>query len=111
MKTDYTIFRTDGTEEQGSIDWPVEPGYDRINKLVAPIIGVGNAEWEHVSVLHNDAHHDMFVDETGQLKDLPLNEKATAIYRNFAVTKRNIPADGLPTIVGTAIFFHRRVWF
>ncbi len=111
MKTDYTIFLTNGTQEQGSIDWPEDPRFDRISKLVAPIIGVEKTGFEHVSVLHNDRHHDMFVDETGQMKNLPLNEAATAIYRNYSIKKRGADAEDLPTIVGTAVLFHRRIWF
>ncbi len=111
MKTDYTIYRTDGTQEQGTIDWPEDPGFDRIDAVVAPIINVVRGHWEHVSVLHNDEPHDMFIDETGQLKGLPLNVAATAIYRNYSIKKRGADAEDLPTIVGAAVLFHRRIWF
>lgn len=111
MKTKYTIIKPDGTQEDHVVDWPKEPGYDRIRAVVEPILGGGFLE--HVAVLFCDKPHDMFVDEEGHLphKNLPRNEKATAVYRR-ATLKRDPKRDpeSIPWIAGTAIIFHRRVW-
>ncbi len=109
MKTEYTIFRPDGSVEHASVDWPEEPGFERIAALVEPLLD--GADLEHVTVLHDNKRADMFVDETGLLKNLPRNEQATAIYR--AATIRREPKrhlETLPHIVGTAILFRRIVW-
>jgi hypothetical protein len=104
MTTKYQIIRTDGTMTNEIIDWPREPGYDAIAELIRPLIG--GAHLEHVSVLHNGGRRDMFVDENGHAKNLPFNEKATAIYRHNWLTQRpkTDPAS-LAWIVGTAILF------
>jgi hypothetical protein len=108
MKTDFTIIRPDGTLERGNVDWPNDPGYDRIKTLIAPLVGGGI---EHVSVLHNGRRTDMFVNETGGLDGLPANDKATAIY-HAATRARGQSVKGAPMIYGTAILFDdRRVWF
>ena len=76
---------------------------------------------EHVSVLwlhpekYINKRSDMFVDEVGQLKGLPRNDKATEIYRRATMLGRSAapkPADPeeLPWIAGTAIVFDRIIW-
>lgn len=112
METTYTVIKADGTQTDGIVDWPEEPGYDQIKALVEPLLDGG---WlEHVTVLFQDRPHDMFVDEEGRLphKSLPRNEKATAIYRRAAL-KRDPKRDpeSFAWIAGTAVIFHRRVWF
>lgn len=108
MITDYTIMKTDGTTERRSIDWPEEPGFEKIAALVEPILG---GDLEHVAVLHNEVRADMFVDDVGQLKGLPVNKRATDIYRlNWMRQHPGINADSLPSIVGTAILFDRIIW-
>lgn len=109
--TDYTIIRANGDEETHSVELPAEPDYFQLKAIIQPIIGERN-DFERVNVLHEGEHTDMFVDENGQLKGLPLNVRATAIYRNNWLTQRpGTPAESLPTIVGTAVLFSRRVWF
>ena len=110
MITKYTIFRTDGTEKEGEVDWPYEPGYKRIASLVEPIIG-GNLE--HVSVLFRDKAADMFVDELGHVRKegpKPYNKAATYIYQTYSVSKGVLPEE-LPIIVGDAVVFGRQVWY
>lgn len=110
MKTDYTIFRTDGTEERGSVDWPQEPGYDRISKFCEPVIECGLLD--HASVMHDGQVMDMIVDESGHPKGLPRNEQATIVYRSYALSRNpGIDPESLPWIAGTAVLFYRRVWF
>jgi hypothetical protein len=87
----------------GVVDWPEEPTYDQIRALTKLHI---DGWLEHVSVLYNDKHCDMFVDEEGLLKHLPVNEVATRIYWNAGRVRGGTP------IVGTAILFpERRIWF
>lgn len=111
MQTTVTIIRSDGTEDQRELDWPLDPGYDAINDLLQPILGDGRS-FERVSVLHQSQTTDMFVDDRSINDALPRNEKATAIYRNYALTQRpGTDPENLPHIAGTAVLMSRRVWF
>lgn len=109
--TGYRVIAPgDGAVKEVTIDWPSEPGFDVINKLVKPLIGGGNIE--HVSVLHDGKRRDMFVDDEGQLKGLPRNDRATAIYRtNWLTRNPGTDPESMPCIAGTAVLFTRRVWF
>lgn len=109
--TDFTIIRANGDEETHSVELPARPDYFQLKAVIQPIMGERN-DFERVAVLHNDQAIDMFVDENGQLKGLPRNERATAIYRaNWLKQRPGTPAESLPCIVGTAVLFSRRVWF
>lgn len=109
--TEYTIIRANGDEEVHSVQLPAEPDYFQLKAIIQPIIGERN-NFERVNVLHNDQYTDMFVDEIGPLKGLPLNATATAIYRaNWIKQHPKVDPDSLPPIVGTAVLFARRVWF
>jgi hypothetical protein len=109
--TDYTIIRANGDEETHTVQLPAEPDYFQLKAIVQPIIGERN-DFEHVAVLHNNQRTDMFVDEMGQLKGLPRNDRATAIYRHNWLTQHpGTDPNTLPWIVGTAVLFARRVWF
>lgn len=110
MKTTFTIYRVGRPVETGEVDWPVEPGYFNIKNLVEPILD--GKHLEHVTVFHEGQYTDMFVDETGQLDNLPVNPDATAIYRNNVLV--HVPGtkpEDMPDIRGTAIVFSRKVWF
>lgn len=116
MKTEYTIFKPgDSAVERGEIDWPPEPGYKLIKALVESLLGDGEP-LEHVSVLHDGRRRDMFVSDLGHMHlttrgPLPINDRATAIYRNNWMTRYpDSDPETLPTIAGTAILFHRIVW-
>lgn len=110
IATPYQIFRVDGTLETASVDWPKEPGYKEIAKLIMPILD--GAELEHVTVLHDGKRADMFVDEMGRMKPLTRNEVATVIYRNNWMTQHpSVDPETLPWIAGTAVLFLRRVWY
>ena len=92
------------------------PGFLQLQRLIEPLLGDGEP-LEHVSVLWNDRHADMFVSELGHQAlttrpPLPINREATAIYRaNWLKQHPGESPDALPTIAGTAILFERRVWF
>jgi len=120
METRYTIYNVDGTTEDRTVDWPKEPGYEAVRKITDPVL---NGAWlEHVTVFVRDTHPhikgfsdgyaDMFVDEEGKLKGLPVNRLATAIYReNWLVHNPGSRAEDLDTINGPALLFHRKVWY
>ena len=117
MKTEYSIYRAGhASPERHEIDWPDDPGYDRIKTLVEPLLGAGEP-LEHVAVLYNGERHDMFVSEVGQLQlttrgPLPINAAATAVYRcNWLTHHPDTNPDDLPNIAGVAVLFHRPVWF
>jgi hypothetical protein len=121
MQTDFTVYRPGQPAEPHSADLPEEPGYDRLKTLVTPFLD--GACLEHVTVLRpgsetkakvtrDDDYLDMFVDEEGTLKRLPVNDDATRIYRaNWLRAYPGTPPDTLAEIYGPAVLFHRRVWF
>ena len=110
MKTTYYVLDILGRPREQSVDWPRDPGSDRIKALVQPLLKGGNPD--HVTVLHNGERGDMFVDDKGQEKQLARNIKATRIYR--AATLARAPQtdpESLPWIWGIAILFDRVVWY
>ena len=113
MFTTYEVITADDKEPiKGEVaNWPIDPGYDAIKIVVAPWLGDGN-DMEHVTVIHNGKRTDMFVDEIGALKRLPVNCRATAIYHaNFLQYHPGEDTSELPKIHGTAVLFHRRIWY
>lgn len=114
----YLIIRADGSVEERAVEWPREPGYALIEELITPLLDGGLLE--HVNVWltkdYQPSEHgrytDMFVDEESAIKGLPLNEKATQIYRCNHLTHRpTADAESMPSIYGTAVLFDERVWF
>ena len=87
-------------------------GFDCIHALVVPLLD--GEDFEHVTVLSDGAYTDMFVSETGTMQTdkhgpLPLNDNATAVYRNNWLTHNPVSrAEDLPAIHGPAVLFHRR---
>ncbi len=110
MHTSYTLFLPDGTEIDGVVDLDAEPSFQALDAFMRPFLD--GAELEHVTVWHEGAYTDMFVDEIGLLKGLPRNDKATAIYRASWLTHQDPDADPetLAFIAGPAVLFHRKVW-
>lgn len=113
MQTTWTQYNVDGTEVEGSADLPAEPYFMQIKDAACgPIFAAGAQHVEHVTVLFRGERSDMFVDEQGIERGLPVNEKATAIYRAAWLSHSpDTPPETLPSIYGLAIVFHRRVWF
>lgn len=117
----YTIYRPDGTEERGEVEWPESPGLKLIHHLIDPIVG-GDAE--HVLVLDPAKvgqyevdpvadRRDLFVDEAGHMREppSPRNENATAIYRaNWLRGHPGTDPETLPFIAGVAVLFDQIVW-
>ena len=121
IATAYTVLFADGSSYKANIDWPRQPGLDRIHALVEPLLG--NEPAEHVCILMPPPRDpsfvvgDMFVSEFGALrwKDrnrLPENAAASEHYHRATLTRApNARPGDLPTIHGIAIVFHRKVWF
>lgn len=115
MKTSYIVFRSDASVGAGECDLPEEPGLDQINAVVRPLIRTlltKHDHIEHVLVKVDGEYTDMFVDDEGQSKQLPRNERATTVYRNNWLTQH--PQDdpeSLPYIYGDAVLFSRRIWW
>lgn len=114
----YKVFYADGRESDGSITLPARDSdpeskvrWRKIRDLVLEFIGPEN-DPEHVTVWYDSRYLDMFVDETGVLKELPMNMRATAIYRaNVQAHEPNPePEDEMPFIAGNAVLFLEKVW-
>ena len=116
----YTIFRPDRTSEAGEVDWPADPSYDAIARLVGPIVGgpiervriLDPAKFDAAQVSRDD-YRDMFVDEMGHMREPPgrRNEKATWLYRaNWLRVHPEDDPEELPFIAGVAVVFDRVIW-
>jgi hypothetical protein len=109
IPTEYLAIHPSGREDRFSARLPAEPTYQQLVSVISPHFP--NAEFEHVYVLWDDKPLDMFVDEQGQRKQLPLNPRATKIYRNNWMTQHpDADPESLPTVVGLALLFSRRIW-
>lgn len=117
MKTKILIMRPRLGHETLEVD--LLPGrggsyLEAIRHLVKPI--VGEPGMEHVSVLADFKGGvdfkpaDMFVNEIGHQLGLAYNEAATLIYQRNAILNQGATAEELPTIVGPAVLFQKRVW-
>lgn len=106
MKTTYTIYRADGTKEDGEVDWPPAPGFDLINNFICPIV---KGPMEHVSVSYRGKRADMFIDEMGHIRaeEGVLNVEATKIYRTYAISQGKANEH---YIVNDVVVFDRIVW-
>jgi hypothetical protein len=115
MKTDYIVYRTDGTTTEASCELAEHPGLDAINAVVRPLIGTLLTKYdhlEHVAVMIDGERRDLFVDEDGQAKRLERNEAATTHYRRSWLTAYpKTDPETLPYIYGDAVLFGRRIWF
>lgn len=110
MKTTFTVYRVGQEPLLQQVDLAEKPDFDELRAIIQPLLD--GAHLERVRVLHNGEALDMFVDEEGMLRCLPVNPAASAIYRNNWLTKHpGTDPQTLPPIYGTAVLFHRRVWF
>jgi hypothetical protein len=116
METKVLIMTPDQPNEHRIFELPERPSYHEIAELMQLLIGCEHCE--HVNVLADFAggvafkHSDMFVDEIGQQKRLPRNENATVVYRRNALLHQGVrDPESLPSIVGVAVLFERRIWF
>lgn len=111
----YTVLFANGRRKAGTAKLPDKQTtasvYAVAEKVVRGVIG-DDADVEHVRVWDRGQYRDMFVDEIGHHKHLPLNEQATAIYRANSLAHEQPPPDPdeMPTIVGDAVLFDQQVW-
>lgn len=122
MLTKYEILTPgfEGITHFGEVDWPREPSFAQMRELIEPMIQSpefqGKAYLEHVRVWHQGSYVSMFVDDSGTLKKLPVNEAATKIYHANMVsdaTRRGYEEPNTsdwPKIHGPAVLFDRNVW-
>jgi hypothetical protein len=116
----YTIFRPDRTSEASEVDWPPDPSFENIARLLEPIVG---GPIEHVRILDpakataeyigRADYRDMFVDELGLLRNPrpPRNEMATGLYRaNWLRVHPQDDPESLPIVAGVAVVFERVIW-
>jgi hypothetical protein len=89
-----------------------EPDFEVLRPKIMQALAPAS-DYEHVLVFWWNRYTDMFVDETGVLKGLPVNERATEIYLNNL--RVHAPgSDALilpPSIHGPAVLFDKKVWF
>ena len=103
IDTSYTVYYADEKTPPVtfSAQLPKEPGLDQLKSILNEWFP--NLSFEHVygNVGHGPKHvKDMFVDEHGLMKDLPIN-------KHCAFKPEFYPGE----LVGTVVVFHRKVWF
>lgn len=90
------------------------PAWPQVRALILPVLVASRpgAHLEHVTVLWNGKHADMFVDDESLVHGLPRNEEATAIYRAAALKRSPaLDPERLSYIAGPAILFDNLVWY
>ena len=118
MIIDYKVLRTDGSIEEGQLNTDASL-YDAVKKLFRATIG--NGDLEHVTVYDDSwdeggpRYRDMFVDEVGSWKNLPMNRQATKIYHANALEHRAefaglIDYDDMALIFGDALLCRQEMW-
>lgn len=78
-----------------------------------PLVLVGCAEQhldggraQRIEVILDGDVRGMYVDDLAHLKDLPRNERATALYRShYVLSHPFVQPESLPYIAGTAVLF------
>ena len=122
MKTRYRIIYPDTRppeEREVEADFGGRKGLKIFDEILRPILGAD--DYEHVRVFWawnggQPRYLDMFVDEDGVGKRLPVNRLATSIY-HFNVVAHDPHGLGsaeslaaAPRIHGTAVLFQKPVW-
>lgn len=110
MQTRIIVMLPTGERSEMSLDLPFDPGFVRLQEIVAPQLGGKGSRMERVAVLFEGKPCDMFVDENGHSRGLPPNAQATAVYHNATKTRGESTKDA-PIVVGPAVLFTRKVWF
>jgi hypothetical protein len=106
----FRVLNVDGTVIEGTAVMTDPPTYQELKRVVEAHI---QGDMEHVYVWNDraeDHRGDMFCDEVGQLKGLPRNELATAMYRRAWIQATGDDPETLPWIAGTAVVFDDVVW-
>ena len=107
----YKFIPTNGPVVVGEFKLEDKPG-ENAKQVRAILQNVfGDAYSERVTVFWEQGYCEMYVDEIGQIKGLPLNPRATEIYRNNIMVHepgRHVATD-LPTVAGDVVLFDRRI--
>jgi hypothetical protein len=112
MLTKFTIFYPHAEPAQREVELPAEPTYQQLRALLVPLLGGALPERVNVWLRDERRDSDMFVDEIGAKKKLPVNEAATMIYwANTMEHQAKQPDASWPKVHGNAVLFLRRVWF
>lgn len=113
MRTVYNIIPPIGSMRVVVTDkLGPRPSYDSLRKIVEPHLD--GELLEHVSVLFEGHHRDMFVGECSAINGKAIrNIRATEIYRSNALAQHpDLDPEALPAISGPVVLFpDRRVWF
>ena len=109
MKTDYTIYRHDGTTEHGSVDWPSHPSYQVMAASSSPSSA---SPWSTSPSCTTANVATCSSTRTAASAPTPsrLTKRHPLIYKNLTLS-RGLSAHSVPDIIGDAILFHRLVWF
>ena len=113
--TQIMVIPLDGPGVRSSVEIEANPGLAALIAVCQPHIAPDDPKWhdlEHVRVFWKGEYLDMFVDEEGIRKRLPVNILATIVYHNnMKVHAPERLGDDPPEIYGPAVLFMRRVWF
>lgn len=104
------VYLTDGTgSDQHQIELPDEPSFEDVRPAIERFLG--NVPMEHIKLKVDGQPRDMFVDPLAEMKDLPINNMATAFYRADFMTKHpETSEDSLPRVHGVAVIFDQLLW-
>jgi hypothetical protein len=123
MKTRYRVIFADARppeEREVEADFSGRKGLKIFHEILRPILGP-DADFEHVRVYWpwdggEPRYLDMFVDEDGIGKRLPVNKVATSIYHMNVIVHdphgrgSEESIANAPRIHGTAVLFQKPVW-
>lgn len=101
----YRVIEADGREQRGAAEMSEPPTMGELHALVESHL---NAPMFRITVKRvGDGTQAMFIEELAEIKELPRNEKATAIYREqWMADHPKADAEQMPAIYGTAILFY-----
>lgn len=116
IPTKVTVYRVDQEPEEMEFNLAPEPHYHHLKSVIEPALGGGGNPgvlfFERVRVFIDGKYTDMFVIENSAQGEYPLNQAATDIYRNNALTHDpSVKAEDMPAVYGPAVLFDRPVWF
>jgi hypothetical protein len=129
MMTKLTLLPVDGEPEEREVELAAEPSLSELDAILRPLLD--GADLERVRVWYvpgtigaapgaratePGAYRDMFVDEQGAIKNLPMNQDASNIYWSKTLERARPqlnPTKFLwPGVHGPAVLFpERQVWF
>jgi hypothetical protein len=86
------------------------PAVEELGKIVLPLLGC--RAFGHILVHVDGEPRDLFCDEMTGIREMPLNERTTELYRaGFLSVHPDGDPESVATISGPAVLFEERVWF